>query len=460
MPNLGGYPVPPPYKTELEYMRQGMDIPGGISGQGIQLQASGQTQTPMSGIEMETAVGDQLLAKSMTGKPPLTRREGVLRGVMGIAGQLLKMDAQKKKTALTSRLAQTITDPYLKALAVGASHKDMQRLSMLEYQTKMEERQAEEKQGWQAELQKRKFTHERELEKSRQGRVGEREKRILDIMSTYNMSRGDALRVIEKSLRIETDEAGVTWIVDLISQTRKRLDQRSPRIPAPPVVPPATPVVPGADYPDPGIGSGTLSAPPVVPSATPEDGETNLKHDRRRTIFDALHVRGAVGPVGVVAEILGKTVGQLFKEGNFPHINQARQRLRVLREDILRAFRLATKVPVIEQERLVKLVPSLGMLESYRSARDNLTELKYALMAKRDAEVAFIRDGTNPPDVIKKSKRAVHDLNEILKTIGDPPRAQGTYADPVRVRTKQDAKNLPPGTYFRNTVDGYIYKRY
>ena len=129
MPELGGYRVPYPFASDLDYIRQG-GIVGAASPSplareiiqpsketGIPLQASGQTQITMSGIEMETAVGDQLLAKAMAGKPPLTRREGVLRGVMGIAGQLLKMDAAKNKAAFGSRLAQTITDPELAALA-------------------------------------------------------------------------------------------------------------------------------------------------------------------------------------------------------------------------------------------------------------------------------------------------------------------------------------------------------
>lgn len=97
-------------------------------------------------------------------------------------------------------------------------------------------------------------------------------------------------------------------------------------------------------------------------------------------VKDALSAIGLVGAGKEVStEILGQIPGALGEKFSFPEVVRDATKIRVAREELIKAMAKNPKVALAEQERIANLLPATGVFKSERAAKEKLSELTAAL---------------------------------------------------------------------------------
>lgn len=145
----------------------------------------------------------------------------------------------------------------------------------------------------------------------------------------------------------------------------------------------------------------------------------------------------AVGFVPVLKELSSKTLGQIPGEIGealtFRDVVKQRQRIRLLREDMIKALAKNPRVPVNEQKRIIELLPETGVFESPEAAKAGLEEVARFLEDLKDRN------------------------NKLLGRSESTP--SGTSTNPARPQNQQDFDALPSGSFFIDPESNELRKK-
>ena len=137
--------------------------------------------------------------------------------------------------------------------------------------------------------------------------------------------------------------------------------------------------------------------------------ESNIQIDRMLGQFGELEgsLDAGVGALSVAKEYGAKVLGQLpdakldtplgeigtGKHAAQPETIRARQKIRILREDLIKALAKNPRVPLAEQQRIANMLPSDGFFESAAAARDALAEVKAYLQRMHKENATLLKGG-------------------------------------------------------------------
>jgi hypothetical protein len=134
----------------------------------------------------------------------------------------------------------------------------------------------------------------------------------------------------------------------------------------------------------------------------------------------------AYGALNWLKDISTDTLGQVFEEMQFPEVRTARTQMKFLREEIINALSKSGRPPVVEQERILENLPSLGPVESIGGAVVALKTTR-SLLEQVKADDETFSDDPNQPDKLRLDAfERVRRINRVLKqmevldTIGKP----------------------------------------
>lgn len=154
------------------------------------------------------------------------------------------------------------------------------------------------------------------------------------------------------------------------------------------------------------------------------------------------------GPEGRIGELAQRGTFGAYDPGQ--EQTQQRQRIRLLREQILEAYARSGRPSNYAQQRVEELLPSTGVFESPTRAYDQLSEM-YREMNQQynDAQAIYENPGI-PPDQKHEAIKSMISTRNVMRAIGDPgqiPRPSERDAPP-EITTDQEYEDLPSGTEF------------
>lgn len=167
-------------------------------------------------------------------------------------------------------------------------------------------------------------------------------------------------------------------------------------------------------------------------------GEQNTMIDR--LLLQLPDAEQAIGPhsVGVggrlgefATETLGQIPGEIGEALTFEQTVNDRQRIRLLREDLIKALAKNSRVPLAEQERIIQLLPGDGLWENPQTALSNL-RIVGEFLAK-----------------IRKENGV---------SLGEVP-FEGTLEAPAKPASQEEYEALPSGSYFINPSTGTVRRK-
>lgn len=234
-----------------------------------------------------------------------------------------------------------------------------------------------------------------------------RQQKISDAMTDYNVSEKEARDIVDGRLKVQSDPlSGQTKLVNIATGTEK--------------------IVTGA--------------PPVA-----EDAPA-VEPPPEQTVFQSLD--DAVGLVPGATEFIGQTFGQLAPELVEEDVVVARQKIRGLREKLIRALSLSGRPPVIEQQRLLDMLPSLGPLESPENARASLKALHGMLSRQVMDDMAVYNDPATPKKSRSEAFERARGIQSTLRELGAPP------AESTTIDTQEEYDALPSGAEYIDKQSG------
>lgn len=102
------------------------------------------------------------------------------------------------------------------------------------------------------------------------------------------------------------------------------------------------------------------------------------------------------GAAATVKDVLAKTAGQIFPELVDAQSTEASQAIKQIRNRLVPALSISGRPPVIEQERILELLPNTGVFESPERARTVLNSLKRELQRQANADAQAYNDKLLP----------------------------------------------------------------
>lgn len=180
-----------------------------------------------------------------------------------------------------------------------------------------------------------------------------------------------------------------------------------------------------------------------IPSALPkrvkaEIIEQNTMIDRlllqlpEATTAVGAHSVGVGGYLGELStETLGQIPGEIGEAFTFEQTVNDRQRIRLLREDLIKALAKHSRVPLAEQQRIIELLPKDGAWENPKTALSNLNIVGEFLTNIR--------------------KENAMSLGEVG--------FEGTRENPHKPTSQEDYDSVPSGAYFLNPATGTVRRK-
>jgi len=152
-----------------------------------------------------------------------------------------------------------------------------------------------------------------------------------------------------------------------------------------------------------------------------------------------------VGLVPYLQEGLSRSVGQFFPENfTFAETTEDRTQLRSARQQLISALSISGRPPVIEQERIERNLPSLGLLESPERARAQLEQLTSDLLRQRQADLEDLEDPGINQTLKRDIQKRINGVDAMLRLV-DPRALQTGLATEQPDFTFDQASNVLSG---------------
>lgn len=262
-----------------------------------------------------------------------------------------------------------------------------------------------------------------------------RETRINDMMSTYNVDRQTASRIVDNVDNVVADPVtGTPQLVNRITGESRPVTASGPSIAGSPASTPTTAAAPTA-------GSGT--------AAPPTEGARPVAslYDLARTPFTT-----GVGPAA--AENAQRVLGQVGVNVVSPEFTERRQTFSNFQNDIIRSVINNPRFPVAEQERIrkeINIEPSALTDPQTLVARIRTIDATLrSSLANREREGA---DTSLPVTARREALQAANNIRNLLVTLGVPQEREEA-APPRRQRPTTRNTQIPR---VGQVVDGYTF---
>ena len=241
-----------------------------------------------------------------------------------------------------------------------------------------------------------------------QPRMSEREQKIADIMQTHGVDRQTASNIANNVESVVTDPVlGRTSIVNRITGEQRQLRAATPR---------------GME-----VADATPQMPPRAGTGMGAGGDPAAR--QRPWAFD--DVDRATGPLSFLSGLWNSTVANfapsaLTDEGTAV----AQQNLRTLSQGLIAALAISSRPPIIEQQRIEKMIPSAGaFFENPREAELSLAQLHGILGDQIASDQEALRRDTEPqdpgdqldPKERSELRARVRQVGDIMNLMGTPP---------------------------------------
>jgi len=270
-------------------------------------------------------------------------------------------------------------------------------------------------------------------EEIRANRPTERQQRIAEIMTTYNVDRETAMNIVNN---IETTMPNpVTGETMRYNRITRQLEPVA-------VTGGATPAAPAAAAP----------AAPVAPAAAPSGAGRPESAQPPRTLWEmAPRVTGAVPALAeTVQGITGQAGVNVAPEG----LIRDRQTFAAVQNDLIRALSVNPRFPVAEMQRIEREIAiSPGVFTDPVSMRERMASVDTYLRGRLQNEDRAANDASLPVDTRRAALSAANSIRDFLAQLG-VPEGGGTSRSNQPAATQ---RNRPQAPRVGTVVDGYRF---
>lgn len=289
-------------------------------------------------------------------------------GNVGPDGQPLRGSAAARLAGATRELPGRIGQR-----AAGMS-KEAQALKMAALQAAEAQRSAAQERN--VKLAERQADIYGDIATQKPAKLSAYEEKIQDLMNTMEMTRPEAVEMVNTSTFIEPN-SGNTIRYNPITQTAEVIDVKFPPPPAPPTTP---------------------------PEVSPED-----------LSFD---VATGTGAFAAMRNIYSSTLGQLPFLPAALGTEEAAQRLRLLERDAIKALATSNRPALVEQKRILAALPSpLDFLQNPEVAQESLANFVDLMGQNYVDDLKYSRDISNPKKERETSEARARATERTLKSL-------------------------------------------
>lgn len=166
----------------------------------------------------------------------------------------------------------------------------------------------------------------------------------------------------------------------------------------------------------------------LTPSYGDNEGAPPQEYDPTDVEDLDIDVTGGTGAYASMLAMYNKTVGQLpflpIAEGP----EQAAQELRFLERDAIKALASSGRPPVIEQQRIMSVIPqALSFFENPEVAQLQTANFIDMMMQQYSDDMRFSKDPANPEDVRNSSRERSNQIEGIVRRLLKPDAANSMF---------------------------------
>ncbi len=142
----------------------------------------------------------------------------------------------------------------------------------------------------------------------------------------------------------------------------------------------------------------------------------------------SIDVAAGTGAWASMLALYNKTAGQLPFLPIAKGPEQAAAQLRVLERDAIRALASSGRPPVIEQQRIMAVIPgALEWFENPEVAQLQTTNFVDLMMQQYSDDLRFSSDPSNPEDVRNSSRERANNIESIIRRVLVPDAANAMF---------------------------------
>jgi len=261
-----------------------------------------------------------------------------------------------------------------------------------------------------------------------------RETRINDMMSTYNVDRATASRIVDNVDSVVADPvSGTPQLVNRITGEVRPVTAARPSLAGPPAAAPTT-AAPTTAAPA-AAGSGT-----AAPSATPTT-EGSAGEQPRRTLWQM--APDVTGLVPALQETAQGVTGQVGVNVAPSGLVRDRQTFANAQGELIRSLSNNPQFPVREMERIRQEVSiSPGAMTDERSLRERMRSVDTYLRERLENQQRAGQDTSLPVETRRAARKAAEDIRNFLSILGVPRQSEEPAPPPPRRDTRRPSR--PP----------------
>ena len=271
-------------------------------------------------------------------------------------------------------------------------------------------------------------------EEIRANRPTERQQRIAEIMTTYNVDRETAMNIVNN---IETTMPNpVTGETMRYNRITRQLEPVA-------VTGGAAPAAPSGAAP-----AAAAPATPVAPAAAPSGSGRPESAQPPRTLWEmAPRVTGVVPAIREAAQgVTGQVGVNVTPEG----LISDRQTFSAVQNDLIRALSVNPRFPVAEMQRIEREIAiAPGALTDPVSLRERMVSIDTYLRGRLQNEDRAANDASLPVDTRRAALSAANSIRDFLAQLGVP--------EGGRSRSEPAQRNRPQAPRVGTVVDGYRF---
>jgi hypothetical protein len=281
-----------------------------------------------------------------------------------------------------------------------------------------------------------------------------RETRINDMMSTYNVDRATASRIVDNVDSVVADPvSGTPQLVNRITGEARPVTAVGPSLAGPPAAAPTT-AAPTTAAPA-AAGSGT-----AAPSAGPPNASTTAApaaEQPRRTLWQM--APDVTGLVPALQETAQGVTGQVGVNVAPSGLVRDRQTFANAQGELIRSLSNNPQFPVREMERIRQEVSiSPGAMTDERSLRERMRSVDTYLRERLENQQRAGQDTSLPVETRRAARKAAEDIRNFLSILGVPRQNEEPASPPPRQDTRRrPAANNTQIPRVGQVVDGYTF---
>jgi hypothetical protein len=214
-----------------------------------------------------------------------------------------------------------------------------------------------------------------------------REEKITDLMTTFGMDRGAAIRAIEGQ-RFVNPVTGNLMTYDPITGSASSIDAEIPS---------------------------TQTPRTSLPGITPE--------------MLSFNVKAGTGFVSSALDLLDRTVGQTGLFSAPADVREATQRMQLLTRDAIKALASSNRPPVIEQKMIMDIVPQpLQWMENPETAEYQTIAFLDLMGQQYLDDKRYSENPNNPKAERESSQRRQREIERVIYSVLQPEAAQTIFS--------------------------------